>query len=85
MKILTSSLLLILMISSTQKIDFGNGKDGQSWQVVNDGVMGGRSQGSKMLTENSMVFWGEVSLENNGGFSSLIFRISSYRNLKRYR
>ncbi|NQY00412.1 MAG: CIA30 family protein [Flavobacteriaceae bacterium] len=77
MKILTSSLLLILMISSTQKIDFGNGKDGQSWQVVNDGVMGGRSQGSKMLTENSMVFWGEVSLENNGGFSSLRSNFSS--------
>lgn len=33
--------------------------------------MGGLSRGSKKLTKNSLLFKGEVSLDNNGGFSSL--------------
>ena len=42
-----------------------------SWQVVNDGVMGGRSRGNLELTpDETMHFWGTLSLENNGGFST---------------
>ena len=59
------------MISSTQKIDFGNGKDGQSWQVVNDGVMEGAHKGARCLQRIVWYFGVKVSLENNGGFSSL--------------
>ena len=33
--------------------------------------MGGLSRGSKKLTKNSLLFKGNVSLDNNGGFSSL--------------
>lgn len=45
---------------------------GTDWQVVNDGVMGGLSEG--MFTANEEghgVFKGKVSLENNGGFTSI--------------
>jgi NADH dehydrogenase [ubiquinone] 1 alpha subcomplex assembly factor 1 len=48
-----------------------DGKDGMDWQVVNDGVMGGLSEGR--LTQNpagTMRFSGMLSLENNGGFST---------------
>ena len=42
------------------------------WQIVNDGVMGGLSQGNFMIDEaGNGVFYGDVSTENNGGFSSV--------------
>lgn len=51
-------------------INFGTNKDGQNWQIINDGVMGGLSQGNAIFSENSVVFQGSLSLENNGGFAS---------------
>merc|ERR1712130_903831 len=41
------------------------------WKIVNDDVMGGVSQGASRAAKNVMVFEGNVSLENNGGFSSV--------------
>ena len=42
------------------------------WTIVNDGVMGGLSQGKLDFTgAGTMKFSGNLSLENNGGFSSL--------------
>jgi len=47
-------------------------KDKFDWEVVDDGVMGGLSQGSVVMSESgTMVFRGVLSLENNGGFSSV--------------
>jgi len=43
----------------------------QPWVVVNDGVMGGLSKGATQLNQNGMCFSGELSLKNNGGFSSI--------------
>lgn len=44
----------------------------ESWQVVDDVVMGGRSFGQCTLNdEGNGVFKGNVSIENNGGFSSI--------------
>lgn len=40
------------------------------WYVVNDGVMGGRSQGGYSLDEGMLVFSG-VTNTNGGGFSSI--------------
>jgi monofunctional biosynthetic peptidoglycan transglycosylase len=40
------------------------------WMIVNDGVMGGRSEGQIETTPDGMRFSGHLSLENNGGFSS---------------
>lgn len=43
-----------------------------NWSVVDDGVMGGRSQGRFSIADNSTAnFRGYLSLENNGGFSSV--------------
>jgi len=42
------------------------------WQIINDGVMGGLSEGRfKINTDQTADFWGKVSLENNGGFASV--------------
>ncbi|MFY0592027.1 CIA30 family protein [Roseivirga sp.] len=71
---MTIALYLFLAIFSTPEemvFDFGKGKSGENWAVVNDGVMGGLSNGKAVLTDDSMVFSGTVSLENNGGFTSL--------------
>ncbi|MAJ47274.1 MAG: hypothetical protein CBC35_08505 [Planctomycetes bacterium TMED75] len=43
----------------------------QGWRIVLDGVMGGLSTGNLSLENNSMLFTGETSLKNNGGFSSI--------------
>jgi len=56
--------------STTTKLDFGKKKFGSDWHIINDGVMGGLSQGDVAFTDNSVIFKGTVSLENNGGFSS---------------
>ncbi len=42
------------------------------WQTVNDGVMGGRSEGRfKINDAGHLEFYGTLSLENNGGFASV--------------
>lgn len=52
-------------------IDFSN-TSANSWQIVNDNVMGGISRSSfRMLDEGYAVFSGTLSLENNGGFASV--------------
>ena len=52
--------------------DFDAIDDLEAWRVVDDVVMGGRSRGEMVLdTEGHGVFRGDVSLENNGGFSSV--------------
>lgn len=43
----------------------------QDWVVVNDAVMGGQSRGSVNVKDGLGIFAGAVSLENNGGFSSV--------------
>jgi uncharacterized surface protein with fasciclin (FAS1) repeats len=49
-----------------------DGKDSLRWQTVNDGVMGGRSRGDSSRTrDETLLFAGEISLQNNGGFSSI--------------
>lgn len=47
------------------------------WRIVDDVVMGGRSQGTFSLSEEGHgLFSGNVSLENYGGFSSVRKRVS---------
>jgi len=46
--------------------------DSLGWRVVNDGVMGGLSKGQiKVSKDGILTFSGNLSLENNGGFSSM--------------
>ncbi len=42
----------------------------QQFEVINDGVMGGQSQSRLQATAAGLVFEGEVSLANGGGFAS---------------
>lgn len=44
----------------------------REWRIVNDGVMGGVSKSSLLLTDGGHgQFSGHVSLANNGGFASI--------------
>lgn len=47
------------------------------WRITDDGVMGGKSEGKIILNQDSVLFTGEVSLENNGGFTSTFHPITS--------
>lgn len=52
--------------------DFTDNPVRQHWRVEDDVVMGGRSSGQMAVTDDGFLrFSGEVSLENNGGFSSV--------------
>lgn len=51
-------------------MDFGQ-SDQTRWIAVNDGVMGGLSQGGPVVADGHLRFSGELSLANNGGFSSV--------------
>lgn len=52
--------------------DFNKTQAAGSWTSVNDGVMGGRSKGGATVSKRGhLVFKGNISLENNGGFSSI--------------
>lgn len=55
--------------------DFGQSDDLSDWYILDDTVMGGRSAGQMGITAvGHAVFEGTVSLENNGGFSSVRYR-----------
>jgi NADH dehydrogenase [ubiquinone] 1 alpha subcomplex assembly factor 1 len=52
--------------------DFPAADRAKDWQIVNDGVMGGVSQGTFQITDRkTLLFFGNLSLDNNGGFSSV--------------
>lgn len=58
--------------------EFSSKSDLSHWKVVNDAVMGGKSQSKLYLNaEGNGVFEGEVSLENNGGFCAVKFAFAA--------
>jgi hypothetical protein len=77
------NIILGMIILSTganaQEIyDFSRQSNMNDWSVVDDVVMGGRSEGTMALSEEGHgIFDGRVSLENNGGFSSVRYRRTS--------
>ena len=55
--------------------NFNSRSNLRNWHVIDDVVMGGRSAGNMDInTKGHGVFSGEVSLENNGGFSSVRYQ-----------
>jgi hypothetical protein len=67
-------LSLIRAHAETSKVlfDFANPAVMRGWQVEDDGVMGGVSRGNMVHDKpGHLIFHGDVSLENNGGFSSI--------------
>ena len=52
--------------------DFQDNSADDSWRSINDNVMGGISEGgSEVSPEGTLVFSGNLSLENRGGFASI--------------
>ena len=51
--------------------DFSIADSALGWSVVNDTVMGGVSSGQLAMEDGLMIFSGELSLANNGGFASV--------------
>jgi len=71
MKLMNLVFIMLLPMQMTL-FDFSESADISGWIIVDDVVMGGRSNGNFALSpEGHGVFSGKVSLENNGGFSSL--------------
>ncbi len=62
--------LIFLILTDVFLLDFGEAKN-NTWYAVNDGVMGGRSQGVVSYQDDVLHFEGSVSFENNGGFASV--------------
>lgn len=52
-------------------MSFDSNPQGPRWIAVNDDVMGGRSSGTPTVADGQLEFSGELSLANNGGFSSV--------------
>jgi NADH dehydrogenase [ubiquinone] 1 alpha subcomplex assembly factor 1 len=78
MIILVTSLMMLISNNSSTIFDFSNKNSLKNWVVVDDVVMGGRSEGSLSINEDGHgEFKGYVSLENNGGFSSIRYRFQS--------
>jgi NADH dehydrogenase [ubiquinone] 1 alpha subcomplex assembly factor 1 len=71
-------LILLALNFSTHKnmnkiYTFSTQKNIGDWRIVNDGVMGGISKSSLVLTDAGHgQFSGHVSLANNGGFASIL-------------
>jgi NADH dehydrogenase [ubiquinone] 1 alpha subcomplex assembly factor 1 len=57
--------------------DFNKDSNTKDWKISDDVVMGGRSSSSFKLSPDGFgLFEGTVSLENNGGFSSVRYRFN---------
>ena len=54
----------------TSQINFKDPNEAKNWVIVNDTVMGGRSRATLKLEQEMLVFSGDLSLRNNGGFAS---------------
>ncbi len=65
--------LYILLTSDPMVISsFAEAEELDSWYIVDDGVMGGLSQGYLNHTaQGYATYSGDISLDNNGGFSSI--------------
>lgn len=60
--------------------DFKKDSNIQDWRIVDDIVMGGKSMSSfKPSPDNFGLFEGQISLENNGGFSSVSYRFEKLK------
>ncbi len=73
--------LFIFISMNSQTIDIINTEKNiglNNWNIVNDDVMGGVSKSYLSLNdENNLIFSGNVSLDNNGGFASSRMSLSS--------
>ncbi|MFD2586940.1 CIA30 family protein [Croceitalea marina] len=78
------SVVILFILTSTMSaqtiVDFKENPTVKNWFVVDDVVMGGRSSGNFEVTDDGYgKFSGEVSLENNGGFSSVRYNMETIK------
>ncbi|WP_261887008.1 CIA30 family protein [Vibrio pomeroyi] len=66
--------------AGTEMIDFTQANEHKNWTATNDNVMGGISTGGFVYDGGMSQFKGELSLENNGGFSSINRSVESLRS-----
>lgn len=80
--------LILFTMEITLLYNFNKNTNPNDWRIIDDVVMGGNSSGNfKIDNEGNGVFFGAVSLENNGGFSSVRHQlkktdIQSYNKVK---
>lgn len=68
---------LIIAVEKTTLVSFEQSDSIEDWYVVNDGVMGGVSEGVVSLSnKGTLLFSGKLSLKNNGGFTSIRSKLS---------
>jgi hypothetical protein len=74
--LIAATIMSFARIKAQDIYDFNSQSNMEDWFVVDDVVMGGRSSGGMQLSQDGhAIFEGSVSLENNGGFSSVRYRL----------
>ena len=71
MKMLWIISFMSSALLSFNGFDFSDKAMADQWVVINDGVMGGRSESQVVYSDEALLFTGNLSLENNGGFASV--------------
>lgn len=88
MKNFICTLILLQSMNTKMIFDFNKESTIQNWYVVNDIIMGGKSRSQFNINSDGLgVFEGEISLENNGGFSSVRYQfkkteVTKYTKIK---
>lgn len=78
-----SLYILTLFIQSMVVFNFTPKSDLYNWKIIDDVVMGGRSDGNFKINEQGHgEFTGAISLRNNGGFSSLRYNFKTVNSSK---
>lgn len=62
---------VVTTTTSPPMFGFLTASTADGWRVTNDTVMGGVSSGELAWSDGALVFTGELSLANNGGFASI--------------
>ncbi|MFM2157398.1 MAG: hypothetical protein RL516_2147 [Bacteroidota bacterium] len=74
---------MVLLVKSQLFFDFNHKTNISDWKIIDDVVMGGKSNGQfKIDSDGNGVFSGDVSLENNGGFSSVRYQFEKINTTK---
>jgi len=80
MKPLLGTIILITVMNTQIIFDFNKNANIQNWKIVDDIVMGGKSLSSfKLSSDGFGLFEGDISLDNNGGFSSVRYRFNKLK------
>ncbi|MFN0729830.1 CIA30 family protein [Polaribacter gochangensis] len=77
-------LIVTIMITNELIFDFNQQSNSSEWVILDDVVMGGSSYGDFQVNKNGHgQFFGAISTENNGGFSSVRYRLNK-ENIEKY-